>query len=274
MPRAPPSSDRVLNSSRWRGIVIYGWGQASPRGTLVTARRLDWQRGRKGSWMSRLLTGTAFTRLGLTLVVGLLLALFLILPAGAAGSGPSPDPAPNRSPQKASASADIKAATNEPVPDAAPRASRGPQPSPAPGSGNRTTASPTVTPVSSGGSRGGELSRTQDGASSSIPITRAPSVSATPAAASRRAASAAKHQATRSSNGTSGKEPAGTGHTFRTSLVRRLDLFRPATSALSSLTRHDGTLVLLSALAMLVLLIASSSLLRLLARSRGEGWEG
>jgi hypothetical protein len=276
MSRAPPSPEScVLNSSRWRGIVTYGRGHASPRGTLVTARRLDWQRGRNGSWMSRLLTGRAFTRLGPTLVVGLLLALFLILPAGAAGSGPSPDPAPHRSPQKASASSDIKAATNEPVPDAAPRASRGPQPSPAPGSGDRTTASQTVTPVSSGGSRGGELSRTQDVASSSIPITRAPSVSATPAAASRRVASAAKHRATPPSNGASRKRPPATGHTFPTSLLRRLDLFRPATSALSSLTRHDdGTLVLLSALAMLVLLIASSSLLRLLARSRGEGWEG
>jgi hypothetical protein len=246
----------------------------SPRGTLVTVRRLDWQRGRKVSWISRLLTGTAFTRLGHALAVGLLLALFLILPAGAASSGPSPDPAPHRSPQKASASSDIKAATNEPVPDAAPRGSRGPQPSPAPGSGHRTTPSQTVTPVSSGGSRGDELSRTTGDASTSIPITRAPSVPATPAAPSRRAAPAAKHPATRPSNAASRKRAAAIGLTFPALLAHRLDLFRPATSALSSLTRHDGILVLLSALAMLVLLIASSSLLRLLARSRGEGWEG
>ena len=168
----------------------------SPRGTLVTVRRLDWQRGRNVSWISRLLTGTAFTRLGHALAVGLLLALFLILPAGAAGSGPSPDPAPHRSPQKASASSDIKAATNEPVPDAAPRGSRGPQPSPAPGSGHRTTPSQTVTPVSSGGSRGAGLSRTTGDASTSIPITRAPSVPATPRprrAAPRRRRSTRRH---------------------------------------------------------------------------------
>lgn len=51
-------------------------------------------------------------------------------------------------------------------------------------------------------------------------------------------------------------------------------MFRPATGALTSLSRHDGTLLLLGSLAMLVLLVASSSLLRLLARSGGEGWEG
>jgi hypothetical protein len=264
----------VLNSCGWGGIVIYGQGQAESKGNAVTARRLDWHRGRNVWWIRPTRTGTAFTRLGRTVVVGLLSALFLILPAGAAGSGPSPDPAPQRSPQKASVSSDTKAATNQPVPDAAPRASRGPQPSPAPGSGHSTTVSQTVTPFSSGGSRGGEVSQTHGGASSSSPITRAPSVPVTPAAASRSAAPAAKHRTTRVSNGASRKRPAVTGLTFPALLAHRLDLFRPATSALSSLTRHNGTLVLLSALAMLVLLIASSSLLRLLARSRREGWGG
>ena len=254
---------------------MYGRGRASPRGTQVRARRMDWQRGHNVLWIRRLLTGTVFTRLRPTVVAGLLSALFLILPAGAAGSGPSPDPAPQRSPQQASASSDTMAATNQPAPDAAPRTSRGPQPSPAPGSGHSTTVSQAVTPFSSGGSRGGEVSQTHGGTSSSSPITRAPSRPASSAAASPRVAPGAKQRETLASKGAARRRPAVTGGlTFPALLAHRLDLFRPAASALSSLTRHNGTLVLLSALAMLVLLIASSSLLRLLARSRREGWGG
>ena len=47
---------------------------------------MDWQRGHNVLWIRRLLTGTVFTRLRPTVVAGLLSALFLILPAGAAGA--------------------------------------------------------------------------------------------------------------------------------------------------------------------------------------------
>ena len=118
------------------------------------------------------------------------------------------------------------------------------------------------------------MSQTHGGASSSSPITRAPSRPASSAAASPRVAPGAKQRETLASKGAARRRPVAGGLTFPALLAHRLDLFRPAASALSSLTRHNGTLVLLSALAMLVLLIASSSLLRLLARSRREGWGG
>lgn len=239
----------------------------------MTARRLDWQRGRNGRWIRRLLTDTPFTRLRPAVVVGLLSALFLILPAGAAGSGASPDPAPHASSHRAVDSSATKDATNQPAPDAAPTAPRTPQPTAAPGFGRPATSSGTVAPVTSPSV---DQPRIHSGAPSSDSdsggpelLTRSPHTTKAP-----RATPVAKRRTLRPSHSRVQGQTAATHPGFPASLARRLDVFRPATSALSSLTRHDGTLVLLSALAMLVLLIASSSLLRLLARSRGEGWEG
>ncbi len=58
-------------------------------------------------------------------------------------------------------------------------------------------------------------------------------------------------------------------------LAHSLALLRPLiTGALGPLSKVDGTLLLLGALALVVLVLASSSLLRLLARLGDEGWEG
>jgi hypothetical protein len=60
--------------------------------------------------------------------------------------------------------------------------------------------------------------------------------------------------------------PLGLGH--------RLAQLAPAlTSVLGHVSRPDGVLLLLGALSLAVLVLASFSLLRLLARIRSEEWE-
>lgn len=80
------------------------------------------------------------------------------------------------------------------------------------------------------------------------------------------------------------RRPAATDHSaartrhpqvdFPAAVERRIEqLPREVTGALNPVSHEDGVLLLLGALAFAVLVVVSSTLLRLLARIRSEGWE-
>ena len=221
-------------------------------------------------------TASVLARVTPGVVIALLVALFLTLPAGAAGSGASPDPAPQGSSHKAVDSS-TRNDINQPAPDAAPSPARNPEPTAAPGSGRHSSASPTVAP---GSSPSVDLSSTHSGATSTGSrsgspgvIARAPSAPAAHPTKLHRALPAVKHRTTQPGKSGAQGSTAATPVDISALLARRLDVLQPATGALTSLSHHDGTLLLLGSVAMLVLLVASSSLLRLLARGGREGWE-
>jgi hypothetical protein len=212
----------------------------------------------------------ALARLGKTLV----LALLLIASTGsasalAANGGASPAP----SPEPAST-----AATSNPTPDPIPGATltSGSNASSVSVS-NASTESSGLAPARTSPS----VASTQAPPSTHAPGQAAVPVSASPGSSTHRQASIRSSLHARRLRSRSHHAPARTTvqtvHGVLAGLLQRarrlVGVSGPAAVAAST-ARHDGVLLLLGAVGLLVLVGASSSLLRFLARMNAEPWEG
>lgn len=215
-------------------------------------------------------------RLGETIVVMLVLALLAPAPGSAAG----PDPAP----QKASTSSS-SASSPTPAPQPSPTQSPAPKPAPATGSSQSTSGSTTGASDGQGGSPTVAPAQPVTSASSGVrstgiassgvraPILSAPaSVAAGPSHTDHKRAPATIRRA---------HPRLATLHRQATSpialpaiLAQGLNLLPPLfTAPFNKLSHGDPVLMLLGALALAVLVLASLSMLKLLALAGAEGRE-
>ena len=193
-------------------------------------------------------------------IVGAVIAALLVAPAAAAAAGPTPDRPPG------SPASDI---VSSPV---------APDPAPARGTGRSTTGSvthtgvisaPTVTTAPPSGS-----AATQAPAPRSAPIARpAASAGAPSPAPVKRVVAARSHAADRVGHppgaSKSGRSTVASGLAWK---LTRLAVGLPITFATKS-SERSGLLLLLAALALTVLVLASGTLVRLLVRMHDELWE-
>lgn len=195
-------------------------------------------------------------------ILWLLVALALLMPGAAAAAGPAPDPAP----QPAST-----ADTNSPSPDPAPQAAAWPQAPTPPSQSSVGSPAPSVTVQPSGGSLA--VTPTQPAAQTpargEASVTRSPSLSpprAAHAPSPRRPAHA--HRSHASADAAVSQEP------LRLLVARMRSWLRlPSGGVIEPTTsRRSGLLLLLSALALATLCLASSALVRLLARLGDHWW--
>jgi hypothetical protein len=231
------------------------WG----RSQLLVRVRVNGRRSAEARAWARPLLARA-SEIG---VAVMLLALLAPAGAGAAGDRAAPDPAPQVAPAGSAGSAAPEAA-----PQAEPSASPGPAAAPAPGSHQSAPASPPVTQVGQGGSSGPAISRTESDARSSVEssTSRVATSVETSSGSHQQPAAHPRRPVHRAAARPYLGFPLAAGH-------RLAELPTAFTNALAPLARGDGRLMLLGALALAVLVFASSALLRLLARLRDEGWE-
>ncbi len=240
----------------------------------------------------------ALVRLSATIIAVLAVALLVPMAANASGGGAQPDASPGPEPAPASSHAGTQ-------PDAAPQvqpssATSSPSPQPATTSGSdhssqSTSGSSGAAEAPQGESSQGESSQgessqggssqggsSQTGSSQGASSSVGSSGAATSSATAHHVARAPQPRVQRSKRERKTSRPAATAHRSvrHTSvelpfgLARRLDHLPSALSAARDpLSNSDGTMLLLSALALGVLVVASATLLRLLARIRAEGWE-
>jgi hypothetical protein len=260
---------------------------------LLRTGRQDWRRRRDGSLLpkARGSAASVLARLGPFMVVGLLLGLLTPAPAAAAGpdaapqqaspssagatsAAPSPQPAPTSSSSPKSSTSAISA---DPSSQPAPTSSSAPKSSPPSGPSQAGSEPPNVTPTAQGGSSAVVPSETATHPSSAV---QSPSISTRtgvvpspthhkhPRATATRRAAPLSHPPVH--------RPTASAHVaFPVLLARRLELLDPgSTGPLRPLTRGDPALMLLGALALAVLVLASTRLLRLLARLGRDGYEG
>jgi hypothetical protein len=260
---------------------------------MLTATRSD-LRAPRASLAPRLAAcrTPALVRLGATIIAVLAVALLAPMVANASGGGAQPDASPGPEPAPASSQAGTQ-------PDAAPQvqpssgtSSPSPQPATTSGSDHTSQSSSgssgaTEAPQgqssqgasSQGKSSQGESSQggSSQGASSSAGSSGAATSSATThhVARARPRAQRSKHQPkTSGPAAATHRSVRHAGVELPFGLGRRLDDLPSALSAARDpLSNSDGTMLLLSALALGVLVVASVTLLRLLARIREEGWE-
>lgn len=194
-------------------------------------------------------------------VVGLLLALVFIPASARASKAPPPDAAPQG------------ASTSTPSPDAAPHAASRSASSPGPATVPPSEGSRGATSSGSEAAASGTLGQGSARAGSSSPIATTPSATPTsklsPASSRRRAP-----PARRGHHGRSTAKPRPAANQFRLLIGRRQESSLEAASTIGhAVVRPGGVLLLLSALALGVLVVASIALLRLL-RLNGDWWEG
>lgn len=253
---------------------------------LASARSLCWCRQRSGSWTREARAAGAWKLggRGNAVLVAVSLALVLALPAPAAASaGPvGPDPAPHAaSSGPAVASPSSSGSVSSPAPQAQPSSSPRPQPAASSGSSPHSPASGTGTPVAPGGSSSAGLSPAQ-GSATPISSGRGTPGRTTRLDARQRIGHAS---ATHHVRGRSTRRAARTHHAAAHSSPGLADLAVPfviphhlawlrplLAGSLGRLSHGDGLLLLLGALALVVLVLASSTMLRLLMRVMREGW--
>jgi hypothetical protein len=234
----------------------------------------------------------ALVRLSATMIAVLAVALLAPMAANASGGGAQRDPSPAPEPAPASSHAGTQ-------PDAAPQVqpssvTSSPSPEPATTSGSDHTSQ--SSPGSSGATQapqGGpvQVESSQTGPSQSASSSAGPSGAATSSVTAHHDARAPRPRVLRSKHQHKTSRPAATTHRSRPSAtaqraVRHTSVELPfglgsrlnhlpgvLGAARDPLSHPDGTMLLLSALALAVLVVASGTLLRLLARIREEGWE-
>jgi len=248
------------------------WASLAPR---ITARRTP-----------------ALVRVSAAIIAVLAVTLLAPMAASASGGGAQRDPSPAPEPAPASSHAGTQ-------PDAAPQV----QPSSVTGSPSpqpATTSGSDHTSQSSSGSSGAtqapqdgssQVQSSQTGSSQGASSSAGSSGAATSSATAHQAARAPQPRVQRSKHQHTTSRPAATTRRSRpaataqrsvrhTSVELPFGLGSPLNhltgvlgAARDPLSHPDGTMLLLSALALAVLVVASGTLLRLLARIREEGWE-
>jgi hypothetical protein len=244
-----------LIRERWWRMV---WGHRTRTTRALKARAVDWWLRPGGCWLRRALPSAApiLARIGELVVVCLLVAAVVSMPAEAAGGrGPAvPDPAPQpiAPPQPTAGSARGSAA--QPRPQTAPRPLAS---SPAPGASQRLAGGSSPTPAT----------HTQSGSSGAAVPARALTRRALAVRRPVRGPRSPRRAAPRSAQAQSAEASAA----LALAGIRDLPRLPTAAALTPSTSRHNGDLLLLSSLALAALVIASLVLLRRVARLRADG---